>query len=74
MSIWRCFYFHVVGLLSFKDLNLQIKYDSDNSDILNFTFANFIIEHGYKSIPKYLEDLFTNERMLKEVMDKLKEL
>lgn len=35
MSIWRCFYFHVVGLLSFKDLNLQIKYDSDNSDILN---------------------------------------
>lgn len=34
---------------------------------LNFTFANFIIEHGYKSIPKYLEDLFTNERMLKEL-------
>lgn len=34
---------------------------------LNFTFANFIIEHGYKSFPKYLEDLFTNERMLKEL-------
>lgn len=34
---------------------------------LNFTFANFIIAHGYKSIPKYLEDLFTNERMLKEL-------
>lgn len=34
---------------------------------LNFTFANFIIEHGYKSIPKYLEDLFTNERMLEEL-------
>ena len=34
---------------------------------LNFTFAEFIIEHGYKSIPKYLEHLFTNERMLKEL-------
>ena len=31
---------------------------------LNFTFADFIIEHGYKSIPKYLENLFTNKDML----------
>lgn len=30
---------------------------------LNFTFANFIIEHGYKSIQSYLEALFTNECM-----------
>lgn len=34
---------------------------------LNFTFANFIIEHGYKSIQSYLEALFTNECMLKKL-------
>ena len=34
---------------------------------LNFTFANFIIEHGYKSIQSYLEALFTNERMLEKL-------
>lgn len=34
---------------------------------LNFTFANFIIEHGYKSIQSYLEALFTNEYMLKKL-------
>lgn len=33
---------------------------------LNFTFANFIIEHGFKSSPYYLEKLFSDEKITKQ--------
>lgn len=32
---------------------------------LNFTFANFIIEHGFKSSPYYLEKLFSDVKITK---------